>query len=80
MCGHDWCAVRISREIVEFASGKDEDYRIAGARPAPRLNAEQQALLERRAALGAEPGRKAACHSDLSDDQAARALQESVAR
>jgi hypothetical protein len=22
MCGHDWCSVRISKEIVEFASGK----------------------------------------------------------
>ena len=22
MCGHDWCSVRISKEIQEFASGK----------------------------------------------------------
>ncbi len=26
MCGHDWCSMRISKEIVEFASGKDEDF------------------------------------------------------
>ena len=26
MCGHDWCSVRISKEIVEFTSGKDEEY------------------------------------------------------
>jgi phosphomethylpyrimidine synthase len=24
MCGHDWCSVRISKEIVEFASGKEK--------------------------------------------------------
>ena len=23
MCGHDWCSMRISKEIVDFASGKD---------------------------------------------------------
>ena len=23
MCGHDWCSMRISKEIQEFASGKD---------------------------------------------------------
>ena len=26
MCGHDWCSMRISKEIVEFASGKDPDF------------------------------------------------------
>ena len=26
MCGHDWCSVRISKEIQEFASGKDDEY------------------------------------------------------
>ncbi|MBI1909062.1 MAG: phosphomethylpyrimidine synthase [Deltaproteobacteria bacterium] len=26
MCGHDWCSVRISKEISEFDSGKDEHY------------------------------------------------------
>src|SRR5690606_23581189 len=26
MCGHDWCSVRISKEIVEFASGKAEGF------------------------------------------------------
>ncbi|HZN69084.1 MAG TPA: phosphomethylpyrimidine synthase ThiC, partial [Tepidisphaeraceae bacterium] len=24
MCGHDWCSVRISKEITDFYSGKDE--------------------------------------------------------
>ena len=31
MCGHDWCSVRISKEIQEFASGKD-----AAAQPAKK--------------------------------------------
>ncbi|MDO8461776.1 MAG: phosphomethylpyrimidine synthase ThiC, partial [Deltaproteobacteria bacterium] len=26
MCGHDWCSVRISKEINEFDSGKDKHY------------------------------------------------------
>jgi phosphomethylpyrimidine synthase len=26
MCGHDWCSMRISKEIDEFASGKDPDF------------------------------------------------------
>ena len=26
MCGHDWCSMRISKEIVEFSSGKDPDF------------------------------------------------------
>ncbi len=26
MCGHDWCSVRISKEIQEFASGKAEGF------------------------------------------------------
>jgi phosphomethylpyrimidine synthase len=30
MCGHDWCSVRISKEIQEFMSGKAEGYRALG--------------------------------------------------
>jgi len=26
MCGHDWCSMRISKEIEEFDSGKDPDF------------------------------------------------------
>jgi phosphomethylpyrimidine synthase len=44
MCGHDWCSVRISKEIQEFASGKDdafqrgkpEGWRACATRCAPR--------------------------------------------
>jgi phosphomethylpyrimidine synthase len=26
MCGHDWCSMRISKEIDEFDSGKDPNF------------------------------------------------------
>jgi phosphomethylpyrimidine synthase len=72
MCGHDWCAVRISREIVEFASGKDAASQPdRAAEPSAALTPEQVGILERRGNLSAEEirrlarkGRKLACHSD----------------
>jgi len=91
MCGHDWCSVRISKEIEEFLSGKDEKYRWeAVARSAP-LNPEQREILEQRGVLSAEEihrlasktaeavgavaGRRAACHSDIAGTGKARTLQ-----
>ncbi|MFM7057380.1 MAG: phosphomethylpyrimidine synthase ThiC, partial [Planctomycetota bacterium] len=29
MCGHDWCSVRISREIQQFASGNTQEYQFS---------------------------------------------------
>jgi len=90
MCGHDWCSVRISKEIVEFASGKDEDYQRGRAKVSAALSPEQQEILEKRGvlspaeihrlatktrqAVGADGG-KAACHSDVADADAAQQLQ-----
>ncbi|MFN0131777.1 MAG: phosphomethylpyrimidine synthase [Phycisphaerales bacterium] len=66
MCGHDWCSVRISKEIQEFASGKAEgfernaDANSHGARAGARLGApvksaaltpEQQQILASRGVL-----------------------------
>ncbi len=58
MCGHDWCSVRISKEIQEFASGKADGYeRIGfGGKPgAPirseALSPEQQEILSKRGVL-----------------------------
>jgi len=60
MCGHDWCSVRISKEIQEFASGKADGFeRMGGAdgdKPgAPKksaaLTAEQQEILAKRGVL-----------------------------
>ncbi len=66
MCGHDWCSVRISKEIQEFASGKAEgfernaDPESHGARAGARVGApvrtaaltpEQQQILAQRGVL-----------------------------
>jgi phosphomethylpyrimidine synthase len=91
MCGHDWCSVRISREIAEFASGKDPRYAWDAPRVSDALTPEQRRILEARGvldpqeverlatktrrAMGAGRGAKAACHSDLADDDTARRLQ-----
>jgi hypothetical protein len=48
MCGHDWCSVRISKEITEFVSGKDEGY--AWERPAVSARADRRAARDPRAA------------------------------
>ncbi len=60
MCGHDWCSVRISKEIQEFASGKADGFERLGGKDgqtpgAPKLSAaltpEQQAILAQRGVL-----------------------------
>jgi phosphomethylpyrimidine synthase len=62
MCGHDWCAVRISKNIHAFATGKDPDAQPDEVvRDAPELTAEQRAILAKREG-------KPACHSDNVDD------------
>ena len=90
MCGHDWCSVRISKEIVEFASGKTADYAWDHAKKTAALSPEQLAVLEKRGvlspdeihklasktkkAVGAEAS-KADCHSDYVDDEQAQQIQ-----
>jgi phosphomethylpyrimidine synthase len=92
MCGHDWCSVRISKEIQQFASGKSEDYAWERPQVTGALSDEQQRILAQRgvlspeeihrlasktrSAMGAGTGQKAACHSDAADDEKARRLQE----
>ena len=92
MCGHDWCSVRISKEIAEFSSGKDESYAWEKPKVSAALSPEQRAILEQRGHLpaeeihrlasktvdrvGAKPGEKAACHSDVTDGDEARRLQK----
>ncbi len=51
MCGHDWCSVRISKEIVEFASGKAEGFDPGRAHRSPALTSEQRTILEQRGHL-----------------------------
>jgi phosphomethylpyrimidine synthase len=54
MCGHDWCSVRISKEITEFVSGKDEAYAWSLPRVSEALSPEQREILERRGVLEPE--------------------------
>ncbi|HMO25155.1 MAG TPA: phosphomethylpyrimidine synthase [Tepidisphaeraceae bacterium] len=54
MCGHDWCSVRISKEINEFFSGKDEDYQRGKPVKSAALTPEQQEILARRGVLSPE--------------------------
>jgi phosphomethylpyrimidine synthase len=81
MCGHDWCSLRISKEIDAFTSGKDP-----GSQPqrkamaSPGISAQGRDLLAQRAhALPVVDG-KHACHSDLvGDAQEARHIQDTSA-
>ncbi|MCP4509306.1 MAG: thiamine biosynthesis protein ThiC, partial [Fuerstiella sp.] len=90
MCGHDWCSVRISREIVEFASGNAEAYKWDKAKVTEALTDEQKEILEKRGVLSPEEvhrlasktrkdmgadGGKAACHSETADTEKAQLLQ-----
>ncbi len=51
MCGHDWCSVRISKEIQEFFSGKADGYDRGAPVRSDALTPEQQAILEQRGHL-----------------------------
>ena len=91
MCGHDWCSVRISKEIVEFTSGKDEKYKWDKAQVTAALTPQQQEILAKRGVLSPdeihrlaaktkkamkqEDVDKASCHSDFVDSETARELQ-----
>jgi phosphomethylpyrimidine synthase len=54
MCGHDWCSVRISKEIQEFMSGKAEGYERDGVKRSAALTPEQQEILAKRGVLSPE--------------------------
>jgi len=91
MCGHDWCSVRISKEITQFVSGKEAEYAWEKPKLSAALTPEQRAILEQRGVLspaelhrlasktrervGATPGHKAGCHSDVAGDEEARRVQ-----
>ena len=80
MCGHDWCSLRISKEIAAFASGKDPSFQPERkVTRSPGVGEEGRELLRQRAqALPVVEG-KHACHSELTpaaDD--AKAVQAEV--
>jgi len=72
MCGHDWCSVRISKEINEFMSGKADDAQPAKrAAASPGITDSGSEVLKQRGNLTPEQihalahkGKKAVCHSD----------------
>jgi phosphomethylpyrimidine synthase len=76
MCGHDWCSLRISKEIVEFASGKEAGFQPERtAMRSPGVSAAGQELLRQRAAIPVV-GDQHACHSDLVPEaEPARGIQ-----
>jgi phosphomethylpyrimidine synthase len=83
MCGHDWCSVRISKEIVEFESGKATGFERQRVMKSPGLTPEQQEILRTRGHLSPEDihrlanhtrnavggPAKAACHSDVVENE-----------
>ncbi|MDA8018585.1 MAG: phosphomethylpyrimidine synthase ThiC [Thermoanaerobaculia bacterium] len=54
MCGHDWCSVRISKEIQDFASGKDDAFAWDRPKISAALSEEQKRILEQRGVLSPE--------------------------
>jgi phosphomethylpyrimidine synthase len=77
MCGHDWCSMRISKEIQAFASGKDAAFQPErAAKKSPGVGDEGRELLRRRASVLPVVEGKHACHSDrVPDAERARAVQ-----
>jgi hypothetical protein len=70
--------MRISKEIVAFASGKDEAFQPErAAKRSPGVSATGRELLARRAAQLPVVEGKHACHSDhVADPDRARAVQD----
>jgi phosphomethylpyrimidine synthase len=81
MCGHDWCSMRISKEIQAFASGKEADFQPERrATRSPGVSDAGREMLRRRAATVPVIDGKHACHSDhVPDAERARAVQDALA-
>ncbi len=87
MCGHDWCSVRISKEIVEFYSGKDDAAQpLKPAMASPGVSSTGAEILKQRGILTPEEihklahkGKKAVCHSDVvAEPEQAKLVQIST--
>jgi len=79
MCGHDWCSVRISKEIQEFASGKAEGFerigangRVGAAVRSDALTPEQQEILAKRGVLSPDEIHKLASKTKKGMSDAAK--------
>jgi phosphomethylpyrimidine synthase len=93
MCGHDWCSVRISKEIQEFDSGKADGFKRDRSKKSAALTPEQREILEKRGVLSPQQIHKlasktkkavgsdetqAACHSDYVTPAIAKKLQSQL--
>src|SRR5262245_14493485 len=80
MCGHDWCSMRISKEIQAFASGKDVEFQPEKrAVRSPGVSGDGRELLRRRAGAIPVIDGKHACHTDhVPDAERARAVQATL--
>ncbi|MDH5491475.1 MAG: phosphomethylpyrimidine synthase ThiC [Myxococcales bacterium] len=91
MCGHDWCSVRISKEILELSSGKAEGFARGSVKRSEPLTPTQQQILEARGNLSTEEVHRLAsktrfavgahetkgiCHSDARGADDAQRIQE----
>ena len=76
MCGHDWCSVRISKEIQEFASGKADGFDRGKPVKSDALSDEQRVILEQRGVLSPEEVHKLAAKvkGKVATDDAGKAL------
>jgi phosphomethylpyrimidine synthase len=81
--------VRISKEIQEFASGKDAEYAWDKPKVTAALTIEQKEILDQRGVLSPEEVHRLAskmgagdgqpiCHSDVSDAERAKTLQQNL--
>jgi phosphomethylpyrimidine synthase len=91
MCGHDWCSVRISKEIQQFVSGSDNEYAWDKPKISAALTQTQKEILQKRGVLTpgelhrlatktrkqmSDEGDRADCHSDTANATLARTLQQ----
>jgi len=91
MCGHDWCSVRISKEIVEWSTARTfASQRAKGAALAGAHRPSSAAMLEKRGVLPAEElhrsrvedekavgaeGQMRRAHSDVAERRTAERVQ-----
>ena len=76
MCGHDWCSVRISKEIQEFMSGKAEGFERGKPVKSAALTPEQQEILAKRGVLSPDEIHKLATKTKKAMSAGARSASQ----
>ena len=78
MCGHDWCSVRISKEIQDFQSGKAEGFERGAPIKSDALTEEQRQILETRGYLSPEEIHKLASKTKKTMSETSRDREGAV--